>query len=293
MVRLVVVAILLGSTLHAHSRDCAAITDPAKRLQCYDEGSRSGPAPKSATGPAPRPYEGVWAPKAEDCREPSDGNFRIEGRKFRGWESLCEIDQAKADRDVWTLSMSCAGEGETWKETRSYALGSDGRLSTIVQGRRQGSYVRCGAGTVASAVPVVPSLTEWVYDAKTRRSWACDNLDEGKGRACLAFACDYKSPTMTFFGRRLPPAVSAETADGPRVPLPRSDTQEEKTFAREFGMDARTLVLDGDDHLGRIFNGMGRKPVVIRAGDDIWAFATEPGQSLAAVAAFRKECIGP
>ena len=284
-------AILLASCLHAQARDCAAIADPAKRLQCYDAGSR----PVPATGSGRRPYEGAWAPSAKDCREPSDGNFRIEGRTYKGHESRCDIDRAVADGNGWTLTMSCGGEGETWKETTTYVPEPDGRLSTLVGGRRGGTYVRCDAGAAAAApsAPGSSALTEWVYDAKARRSWSCDDFGEGKGRACLAFACDYKSPTMTFFGRRLPPAVSAETADGPRVPLPRTGTQEEKTFAREFRMEARTVVLDGDEHLARLFDGMGRKPIVVRAGNETWAFSTAPGKSAAEVAAFRKECFAP
>ncbi len=137
------------------------------------------------------------------------------------------------------------------------------------------------------------AITDWAFDAKAQRVSSCGTIQGAKGRACLAFACDYRSPTMTFFGQRLPAAVSAETAGGPRVPMPRTGTQEEKSFAREFGMEARTVVLDGDDHLAKLFDGMSRKPIVVRAGDQTWSFATEPARSAAAVTAFRKECIGP
>lgn len=136
------------------------------------------------------------------------------------------------------------------------------------------------------------AITEWTFDTKAQRISSCGTNEGARGRACLAFACDYKSPTMTFFGQRLPPAVSAETGDGSRIPLPRTATQEEKSFAREFGMEARTFVLDGDEHLAGIFNGMSRKPIVVRAGEQSWSFATNPARSASAVSAFRKECIG-
>lgn len=287
-------AILLVSCLQAQARDCAAIADPAKRLQCYDAGSRAAPAPGASSGAGRRFYEGSWAPNLKDCREPSDGNFRIEGKSYKAWESRCDIDRAVPDGKGWTLTMSCAGEGETWKETTTYVPEPDGRMSEFVKGRLKSTVVRCEARASADApsAPATPSLNGWSYDAKTRRAWSCDDFGRGKARACLAFACDYKSPTMTFFGRRLPPGVSAETADGPRVPLPQTGTREEKAFARELGMEARTVVLDGDEHLARLFDGMGRKPIVVRAGAESWAFATAPGRSAAEVAAFRKDCIG-
>lgn len=137
------------------------------------------------------------------------------------------------------------------------------------------------------------AISEWTFDAKARRISSCGTTQGSKGKACLAFACDYKSPTMTFFGQRLPPAVSAETGDGTRIPLPRTGTQEEKTFAREFGMEARTFVLDGDEHLASLFNGMGGKPIVVRAADQAWSFATEPARSASAVSGFREACVGP
>ncbi|GJE62682.1 hypothetical protein [Methylobacterium trifolii] len=245
-----------------------------------------------------RPYEGFWALDAKDCKEPSDGNFRIEGTAYKGWESQCTIDRATKEGEGWELAMSCGGEGETWKETTTYVPEADGRLFVLDKGRKVRSYLRCEGSAeavlpteVGMEAPPPGTLTEWTYDASRKLVWSCDNLDEGKGKACLAFACDYKSPTMTFFARTPPDAVAALLAPGSAVAMPPTGTQEEKTFAKLFGMQARTVVLDGSEQLGRYFDGLRRGPISVSTDADRWSFAIERGKSQKPVSDFRAECV--
>ena len=65
-----------GHALAAATKDCAAITDPAARLACYDEKNRSmpvpaEPAPPPAQAPAPPapPAEGAAAKAADGSDE--------------------------------------------------------------------------------------------------------------------------------------------------------------------------------------------------------------------------------
>ena len=244
-----------------------------------------------------RPYEGSWAASAKDCKEPSDGNFRIQGTTYKGWESECTIDRATMQTEGWALRMSCGGEGETWKETRTYVPEADGKLSVLDKGRKTATYLRCdGAAAAAPAedgMAAAPpgTLTEWTYDAEKKLVWSCDDFDEGKGKACLAFACDYKSPTMTFFARSAPGDVAAVLAPGSGVAMPSTGTQEEKAFAKLFGMRARTVVLDGPEQLGRYFDGLRRHPISVSTDTDRWSFAIERGKSPKPVSDFRAECI--
>ncbi|MGU3659572.1 hypothetical protein [Methylobacterium fujisawaense] len=295
---LVGAVVLLAAAGTAQARDCSGIQDPAKRLQCYDAGAGRSGAPNSGG----RPYEGAWAANASDCGSAeADGNFRIQGRHYTGWEQQCDIDKAVPQGDAWTLTMSCGGEGETWKETRTYAPEPGGRLSVRDKGRSVGSYVRCGgqataqptAQTTGTGVGTIPAgtLTEWAYDADRKLIWSCDDFDEGKAKACLAFACDYKSPTMTFFTRGASGAADAVLAPGRSVALPVTTTQEEKSFARLFRMGARTKVLEGNDELKEYFNGMNLQPIAVGTGRDRWWFATAAGRSEKPLADFRDECL--
>jgi hypothetical protein len=293
---LVGAVVLLAAAGTAQARDCSGIQDPAKRLQCYDAGAGSDRGGAPASGG--RPYEGSWAAKASDCGlDDADGNFRIQGKLYKGWEQQCDIDKAVSQGDAWTLTMTCGGEGETWKETKIYAPLPGGRLSLRDKGRAVASYVACSApaagrtGTdgVGSAAPA--ALDEWAYDADRKMIWSCDDFGEGKAKACLAFACDYKSPTMTFFTRGAPIRADVTAASGGSTPMSSTRSQEEKGFARLFKMSARTRVLEGTDELKAIFDGMKRRPIAVAAGRDRWSFATAAGRSDKPVADFRAECI--
>jgi hypothetical protein len=293
--RLLVAVALLAASAQAQARECSGITDPAKRLQCYDAEARPGRVGTPASGA--RPYEWGWARTAADCGRESDDSFRIQGRHYGGWEQQCDIDKAVAQGDGWTLTMSCGGEGETWKETRTYVPEPGGGLSVRDKGRTVGRYARCEASAYqlpdGAGVATIPpgTLTEWAYDADKRLIWSCDDFDEGKARACLAFACDYKSPTMTFFTRGETAGADAVLAPGNSVSMPSTDTPEEKSFARLFKMRARTKVLDGGDQLTRYFDGMKRQPIVVAAGPDRWWFATASGRSEKPLADFRAGCL--
>lgn len=258
----------------------------------------AGPGATCGPGSDRRPYEGSWAMDAKDCREPSDGNFRIQGTAYKGWESECTIDRATRQGEGWALTMSCGGEGETWKETRTYVPEADGRLSVLDKGRRTSTYQRCD-GPAASLLntelgmeaPPAGTHTEWVYDAEKKLVWSCDDFDEGKGNACLAFACDYRSPTMTFFARSPPGDVAALLAPGSLVAMPATGTPEEKGFAKLFGMRARTVVLDGSGQLGRYFDGLRRGPISVSTDTERWSFAIERGKSQKPLSEFRAECV--
>lgn len=291
---LVAAGALLATLAQAEANECSRIADPGKRLKCYDAESRPGQGRASATGP--RPYEGAWARTPADCGREADDSFRIQGSHYTGWEQECDIDKAVAQGDAWTLSMSCGGEGETWKETRTY-VPEAGRLSVREKGHTVGSYVRCGSSAAAArtetGVGTIPpgTLSEWAYDADRKLIWSCDDMDEGKAKACLAFACDYKSPTMTFFTRGETAGANAVLAPGSSVSMPITGTREEKSFAQLFRMSARTKVLDGIDQLTGYFDGMKRQPIVVAAGRDRWWFATTPGRSEKPLADFRTECL--
>lgn len=258
------------------------------------------PGPGATCGPGPdrRPYEGSWAANAKDCREPSDGNFRIQGTAYKGWESECTIDRATRQGEGWALTMSCGGEGETWKETRTYVPEADGRLAVFDKGRKTASYLRCDAAAAAilptelgMEAPPAGTHTEWTYDAQKKLVWSCDDFDEGKGKACLAFACGSRSPTMTFFVRSPPGDVAAVLAPGSGVAMPATEAPEEKAFAKLFGMQARTVVLEGPAQLGRYFDGLRRHPISVSTDTDRWSFAIERGKSQKPVSDFRAECI--
>lgn len=243
-----------------------------------------------------RPYEGSWAQEAKDCKEPSDGNFRIKGTTYKGWESECTIDRAARQGEGWALTMSCGGEGETWKETRTYVAEPGGRLAVLDKGRRTASYLRCdAAGLLPTEIgiesPPAGTLTEWTYDPEKKTIWSCDDFDEGKGNACLAFACDYKSPTMTFFTKAPAGDTMALLEPGSGVAMPTTNTQEEKALAKRFGMRARTVVLDGPEQLGRYFDGLGRRPIAVSTEADRWSFAIERGKFQKPLSDFRAECI--
>jgi len=86
--------------------------------------------------------------------------------------------------------------------------------------------------------------------------YSCDNLDwefrpelDRASTACLAFSCDYKSPTMTILIRDFAKPVIIKTEDGQRQ-VTASKTLEEKDFADFFDMDAKVIVLDGAQALG-------------------------------------------
>lgn len=258
----------------------------------------AGPGTTCGPQSSKRPYEGFWASDAKDCKEPSDGNFRIEGTTYKGWESECTIDRATMQGEGWELAMSCTGEGETWKENATYVAEANGTLSVLDKGRKIRSYLRCDGAAPAALptetgmeAPPPGTLTEWTYDADRKLVWSCDNLDEGKGNACLAFACDYKSPTMTFFTRTAPGDVAALVAQGAAVAMPPTGSQEETAFAKLFGMQARTVVLDGPEQLGSYFDGLRRKPISVSTSIDKWSFAIEQGKFQKPVSDFRTACL--
>jgi hypothetical protein len=258
----------------------------------------AGPGATCGPGSDRKPYEGSWAVAAKDCKEPSDGNFRIQGTAYKGWESECTIDRATRQGEGWALTMSCGGEGETWKETRTYVPEADGRLAVFDKGRRTASYLRCdgaAAGRLPTEIgmeaPPPGTLTEWTYDAARKLALSCDDFGEGKKKACLAFACDSGSPTMTFLVGSPPGDVAAVLAPGSGVAMPATGTQVEKALANRFGMQARTVVLDGPEQLGRYFDGLGRGPISVSTDTDRWSFAIERGKSRKPVSDFRAECV--
>lgn len=86
--------------------------------------------------------------------------------------------------------------------------------------------------------------------------YSCDNLDwefrpelNTSSKACLAFGCDYKSPTMTILVRDFMKPVTIKT-EGSQRRVVASKTAEERDFADFFGMDAKVIVLDGAKAIG-------------------------------------------
>lgn len=95
----------------------------------------------------------------------------------------------------------------------------------------------------------------WHYVGERRMLYSCDNLDweftpelNRSSSACLAFSCDYKSPTMTILIRHYKRPVLIETEDSQRR-VTASKTLEEGDFAAFFKMDAKVVVLDGNQAL--------------------------------------------
>lgn len=286
--------VLLAVAGTAQAQECSGIRDPAKRLQCYDAGAARSGAPNTGG----RPYEGAWAETAADCGRESDSSFRIQGTHYNGWEHQCDIDKAVRQGNGWMLSMSCGGEGETWQETKTYIPQPGAGMTVREKGRTVGTYVRCGSSAKAlpteTGVGTIPigTLAEWAYDADRRLIWSCDDFDEGKAKACLAFACDYKSPTMTFFTRGdLTGPADAVLAPGRTAAMPVTGTREEKSLSRLFKMGARTKVLGGNAELRGYFDGMKMQPIAVVTGRDRWWFATAPGRSEKPLADFRTDCL--
>lgn len=95
----------------------------------------------------------------------------------------------------------------------------------------------------------------WHYGTENRMLYSCDNLDWERrpevnrfSKSCLAFSCDYKSPSMTILIRDYPKPVIIE-AGGDQRRINAVETAEEKDFAAFFNMDAKTIVLDGTNAL--------------------------------------------
>jgi hypothetical protein len=104
-------------------------------------------------------------------------------------------------------------------------------------------------------------------------------------------ACDSGSPTMTFYGRTPPGDVAAVLAPGSGVAMPATGAPAEKAFAKLFGMQARTVVLDGRAQLASYFDGLRRHPISVSTDTERWSFAIERGKSQKPVSDFRTECI--
>lgn len=95
----------------------------------------------------------------------------------------------------------------------------------------------------------------WHYVAGNRMLYSCDNLDWERrpevnrfSKSCLAFSCDYKSPSMMILIRDYLKPVIIE-AGGNQKRINAMETAEEKDFADFFDMDARTIVLAGTNAL--------------------------------------------
>lgn len=96
----------------------------------------------------------------------------------------------------------------------------------------------------------------WHYVAESSMLYSCDNLDwefrpelNRASKACVAFSCDYRSPTMTVLVRDYAKPVIIKAESGERR-VAASKTLEERDFAEFFGMDAKVIVLDGAQALG-------------------------------------------
>lgn len=96
----------------------------------------------------------------------------------------------------------------------------------------------------------------WHYVAANNMLYSCDNLDwefrpelNKSSKACLAFSCDYRSPTMTILVRGYPRPVIIKTEEI-ETRVAASKTLEEEDFAAFFKMDAKVIVLDGKQALG-------------------------------------------
>lgn len=94
---------------------------------------------------AKHPFEGAWAPSAKACADPTDGNIRITSGKYFEHEGSCSIVQAAKAGSVWTLSLSCEGEGEKWKKSVKLEPKGSGQLEIVHTGAASSKLVRCKA----------------------------------------------------------------------------------------------------------------------------------------------------
>jgi hypothetical protein len=117
---------------------------------------------ESAEAQTPRPpasskskqlYDGVWASSPKHCRD-EDGVERMlaQGDRFTWYETRCRARDIKAvdgkavDGKVWTMRMSCEGEGQRFRARPRLSLPTPDRLvfesSPVGQAKRD-AYVRC------------------------------------------------------------------------------------------------------------------------------------------------------
>jgi hypothetical protein len=135
----------------------------------------------------------------------------------------------------------------------------------------------------------------WHYVADSRMLYTCNNLDgeyaperNASSQACVAFACDYKSPTLTIFVRNHMKPVTLETI-GFRKRVAASNTEEEKSLARVFGMSAKVIVLDGTAALR---DQVGRDWTIMTEKQSFRFRAPKVGESAeGAFAKFSKDCL--
>ncbi|GJD63749.1 hypothetical protein [Methylobacterium frigidaeris] len=116
----------------------------------------SGPA---ASAEIPARFYGVWLqgePGKQTCRigdwdrrfdQSLDGMIRVESKRVTEWESECSVDAVKPATTRSAISLSCTGEGETWKRREywdvDYTKNGDVLLMSNSEKSRPSTYVRC------------------------------------------------------------------------------------------------------------------------------------------------------
>ena len=91
------------------------------------------------------PFDGSWA---FDCEIPAGDLIPtvIKDRKITYYESECDIGTVTpiGSRDqAWTVTASCAGEGETWDRTILFAMerGNEGEPIQLIEVDLDDGYV--------------------------------------------------------------------------------------------------------------------------------------------------------
>lgn len=135
----------------------------------------------------------------------------------------------------------------------------------------------------------------WNYVRADRMIYSCDNLDweyraefDGSSKACVSFACDYKSPTMTVLTKDAVKLVTLVRLNGSQKILA-SKTEEERSFSKRFSMSAKVLVLDSNEELAT----RASEPVTVVASDAVFMFAApdKSEEAEAAWASFKDDCL--
>lgn len=87
--------------------------------------------PAAATDTIPAPFQGDWSAKAADCGTGSDvTRLTIAPGELRFYESSASVTAVTGTRQEIQVAARYSGEGETWEETRTFTLSTDGNSLT-------------------------------------------------------------------------------------------------------------------------------------------------------------------
>lgn len=109
--------------------------------------STSGASQRASTVPTPtntipEAYRGHWNTRLADCRGDSgEGKLVVEARTMTFYESVGRVSAVTRQGDRISVTLKLSGEGQTWQDTRTWALSPNG--ATLTDVTNGGTRSRC------------------------------------------------------------------------------------------------------------------------------------------------------